>query len=282
VYEYSFSVDGLTMIDPGNPMIKPMRQPRTSILHLPGDPPLIHDFQEVAHGVVHLHTYDSKSVGRLRQMAVYTPPEYERRSTMRFPTLYLQHGSGDNEATWTVHGKAHWIVDNLIAGGRARAMIVVMLDGHAAVGNRSEAVNNSSLFEQDLLEDAVPYVEANYRVLPDREHRAIAGLSMGGEQALRIGLTRLDRFAWVVGFSAAPPRPEALEEVLGKPDDANGKLKLLWIACGKDDFLLQRNEDFIALLKEKDIRHEWHLTEGDHSWPVWRGYLADVVPHLFK
>lgn len=281
VYEYSFAVDGLNMIDPGNTAIKPMRQPRSSILHVVGDPPLIHDFRDVPHGVVRLHAYLSKSLGRQRDFVVYTPPGYDDQTSVRYPVLYLQHGSGDNHLTWTAHGKAHWILDNLIAEKKAAPMIVVMMDGHAAPRS-ADRQGNTTAFETDLLETVLPWVERNYRVRADSANRAIAGLSMGGEQALRIGLNHLDQFAWVAGFSAAAPSEEALAKVLNAPEAANAKLKLLWIACGKDDFLLQRNEDLVALLKGKDIRHEWRLTEGDHSWPVWRIYLADLAPQLFR
>lgn len=282
VYEYSLQVDGVSMIDPGNPAIKPMRQPRTSILHLPGDPPLLHDFKDVPHGAVHLHTYRSKSLGRLRELAVYTPPGYGLAPDTRFPTLYLQHGAGDNHATWTAHGKAHWILDNLVAEGKARPMVMVMMDGHAAVNTGAGGFQGStSAFERDLIEDVMPFVEANYRVKPEAAARAIVGLSMGGGQSLTIGLNHPDKFAWVGGFSAAVPSREAIAGALDHPTGMNEKLKLLWIACGKDDFLLQRNQEFIALLKEKNLRHEWLLTEGDHSWPVWRIYLADIAPRLF-
>ena len=281
VWEYSFQVDGVGMIDPGNPAIKPMRQPRTSILHLPADPPALVDFQPVPHGAVHLHTYASKALGRPREMAVYTPPDYAQRPEARYPVLYLQHGSGDNQATWTVHGKAHWLLDNLIAQGKAKPMVVVMLDGHAVVSGGGPGGNTQG-FERDLLEDAMPFAEANYRVSPEPAGRALVGLSMGGEQALRIGLNHLDRFAWIGGFSAAAPAREAVASVLDNAAAANDRLKLLWIGCGREDFLLKRNEEFVALLKEKNLRHEWHLTDGNHSWPVWRGYLSDLAPRLFQ
>jgi enterochelin esterase-like enzyme len=283
VWEYSFQVDGLTMVDPGNPAIKPMRQPRTSILHLPGQPPLVHDFQDVPHGAVHSHTYPSKSLGRPREMAVYTPPAYDREPAARFPALYLQHGSGDNQDTWTVHGKAHWILDNLIARGLAVPMVVVMLDGHAAApgGAGAGGQDNTALFEHDLLEDAMPFVEARYRLRVEAGSRAIVGLSMGGGQALRIGLNHLDRFAWVGGFSSSAPSRDSLAGPLADPAATSGKLRLLWIGCGKDDFLLRRNEEFVGLLREKGIRHDWHLTAGNHSWPVWRTYLAELAPRLF-
>jgi len=282
VWEYSFRVDGMQMIDPGNPAIKPMREPRTSILHIPGRPPLLHDFQDVPHGVVRNHSYFSKSLNRLRELAVYTPPGYDRQPDTRFPTLYLQHGSGDNQATWVVHGKAHWILDNLIAQGKARPMVVVMMDGHAADRSATGPQGNTGAFERDLLQDVMPFVEANYRVQTDATGRAIAGLSMGGGQSLTIGLNHLDQFAWVAGFSSSAPSEEAIADLLADPAAANKRLKLLWIACGKDDFLLKRNETLVSLLKEKGIQHEWHLTEGNHSWPVWRIYLADLTPKLFQ
>lgn len=282
VWEYSFDVDGLTMIDPGNSAIKPMREPRTSILHLPGEPPLVHDFQGVPHGVVRFHNYQSKPLGRLRQLAVYTPPGYDK-NRKKYPTFYLQHGSGDNQATWTVHGKAHWILDNLIAQRRARPMVVVMMDGHAALPGATTGITNNTLaFERDLLGEVMPFVEANYRVKTDAASRAIVGLSMGGGQSLTIGLKHADCFAWVGGFSSATPTNDAVAGALVNAQATNKKLKLLWIACGKDDFLVKRNEDFIALLKEKGIRHEWHLTDGAHTWPVWRTYLADLAPRLFQ
>ncbi len=283
VWEYSFQVDGLQMIDPGNPAIKPMREPRTSIVCIPGQPPLLSEFQDVPHGTVRQHTYFSKSLGRVRELMVYTPPGYDKQADARFPTLYLQHGSGDNQATWVAHGKAHWILDNLMAQGKARPMVVVMMDGHAAIGGGSGGPqNNTTAFERDLLEDVMPFVEANYRVKTDAANRAIAGLSMGGGQSLTIGLNHLDKFAWVAGFSSSAPSREAVAGFLNDPAGANAKLKLLWIGIGKDDFLRQRNEQFIAMLKDKDIHYEWHLTEGTHAWPVWRGYLADLTPKLFQ
>jgi enterochelin esterase-like enzyme len=283
VWEYSLQIDGVGMIDPGNPAIKPMREPRTSILHLPGQPPLLHDFRDVPHGVVRQHTYRSQALGRLRNLAVYTPPGYDQSPDASYPLLVLQHGSGDNQDTWVAHGKAHWILDNLIAEKRARPMVVVMLDGHAAVATGAGGPqNNTVLFERDLLEDVLPLVEKAYRLKSGAEHRGIVGLSMGGGQSLTIGLNHSDRFAWVGGFSASVPSRESVATAIDHADTTNGRLKLLWIACGKDDFLLRRNEDFIGLLKERNIRHAWRLTDGNHSWPVWRTYLGEFAPLVFQ
>jgi enterochelin esterase family protein len=284
VWEYSFSVDGLNVIDPANPAIKPQREPQKSILHVPSNPPALWDFQDVPHGTVHQHAYLSKALGKPRECWVYTPPGYER-ATEKLPLLVLQHGSGDNNRAWVEHGKAHWILDNLIAQKKAQPMIVLMIDGHPlgawAGGDAGRRAEMMTAFQRELFEDAIPLVEALYRVEPDRTKRAIAGLSMGGMQALTVGLGNLDRFAWVGSFSGVPPEPEAREKFLADPQTANAKLRLLWIKVGKDDFLRARNEEFVAQLDEKGIHREWALSEGAHAWPVWRGYLAEFAPLLF-
>lgn len=284
VWEYSFKVDDVVMIDPANPAIKPMREPRTSILHLPSTPAALYDYQNVPHGTIHTHDYWSKPLGRLRHLVVYTPPGYEHSGRKKYPVLFLQHGSGDNQDTWIAHGKANWILDNLIAQKRAQPMLIVLLDGHAAIsGPAGPGPNdNTALFERDLLEEAVPLVDATYRTKSGSQNRAIAGLSMGGGQSLTIGLNHAADFAWVGGFSSAPPSPEAVALPLRESAKTNRQLKLLWIAVGQDDFLRQRNEEFIQTLKSKGVNHSWKLTPGNHSWPVWRGYLGEFLPQLFN
>jgi enterochelin esterase family protein len=285
VWEYNFVVDGLTMVDPANPAIKPMRAPHTSILHISGTPPNPWDFQDVPHGVVHQHSYFSRVFRHARELWVYTPPGYETNTDAKYQLLVLQHGSGDNQQTWVVHGKAHWILDNLIAAGKARTMIVLMLDGHPPV--RESAQNGGSreaamgAFRHELFEDALPLVESDYRVERDAAHTAIAGLSMGGWQSLSVGLNNLDRFAWVGAFSALPPSDENVKPALDDATVTNRKLRLLWIAVGQDDFLRKHNEQFIATLDARGIHHEWRLTPGDHAWPVWRNYLVEFLPKLF-
>jgi len=282
LYGYSFSIDGVKQLDPGNRHLKPGRSPRTSILYLPGDHSF--DFRKgIPHGTVHYHGYHSKPIDRFREMKVYTPPGYET-SEASYPLLVLQHGHSDSYATWTDYGKAHWILDNLIADGKAVPMIVVMLDGHPipeSYGN-GRSPENAEELRRDLVEAALPMVENRYRVKPGREHRAIAGLSMGGLHALTIGLNELDTFAWIGGFSSAVPATEEVEAALADGEKTSEQLELLWIACGKDDFLLGENQTFIAALEEAKVEHEWLLTEGAHSWPIWRGYLADFVPLLFR
>lgn len=281
LYGYSFSVDGMTVTDPANSVLKPMRSPRTSVVDVPGDPPRLHEWQAVPHGTVRLHEYESKALGRRRPLRVYTPPGYDRDPAAKFPVLYLFHGSGDNEATWTSFGHAHLIADNLLAQGKAKAMVIVMTDGHAVVGPEARG-KNVEMFGKDLLEDVIPFVEANYRVKADRESRAIVGLSMGGGQSLTVGLNHLELFAWVGGFSSAINNPEVtVASALADPAATNAKLKLLWIACGKDDGLVKNAQGLSEVLAKKEIKHELKITEGNHSWPVWRKYLGEFLPLLF-
>lgn len=285
IYEYRFVVDGLNVIDSQNSAVKPQRWPGSSILHIPANPPAPWDLQDVPHGVVHEHTYQSKALGKWRRIFVYTPPG-AAKSSRALPVLYLAHGFSDNEGTWTVHGKAHWILDSLIAGKKAAPMLIVMPDAHALPpggGFREDyGSTNTGAFCRELIEDVVPLVEANYRVAAKPQSRAFAGLSMGGHHALTVALRHHDTFGWVGAFSAAPPPEKDVASGLNASEAVNRHLKLLWIACGKKDFLIQRNDSFAALLKQKGVRHEYLVTEGDHSWPVWRKYLAEFAPKLFR
>jgi enterochelin esterase family protein len=322
LYGYNFSVDGFQTIDPGNSVVKPSRSMRTSIVEVPGDPARLHEFQDVPHGTVRLHQYRSHSLDRLRGLCVYTPPGYDRDPEARYPVLYLLHGAGENQATWTVLGRAHLILDNLLAQQKVKPMVVVMPDGHAApfgpprgagparapgttepgqpptgpgqapaaglarpagaAGPADGMSRNVLAFERDLLEDIIPFVEANYRVRNDSAWRAIAGLSMGGGQSLVIGLNHPERFAWVGGFSSAVFNPQAaLAAALRDPKATDAALRTVWIACGKAAQLIASNRALSALLKEKAIRHAFQTTEGSHAWPVWRGYLAEFAPLLF-
>lgn len=282
LYGYSLIIDGVRQLDPGNPNLKPMRSPKTSILHIPGGH--LYDFRkEIPHGTVHQHSYYSEPINRLREMRIYTPPGYET-SYAKYPLLVLQHGHSDSFATWTTYGKAHWILDNLIADGNAKPMIVVMLDGHpipSSYGN-GRSIDNTEELRQDLMDVVLPMLEKKYRVKPGRENRAITGLSMGGLHSLSIGLTEMESFGSVGAFSAAVPKLDQCASVLKQAAKPENQFDLLWIACGKEDFLLNENLLFVESLKENNVPHTWLLTEGNHSWPIWRGYLADFVPLLFQ
>lgn len=284
LYGYSFVVDDFRSLDPGNAWVKPSRSPTTSVVEVPGSPPRLSEWQDVPHGTVRSHQYLSRSLGRRRGLIVYTPPGYDAKPDDRYPVLYLLHGSGDNEATWTALGRAHLILDNLIAQRKSQPMVVVMPDGHAVAPGSAEARGrNTEAFARDLLEDVIPFVEANYRTRPGPENRAVVGLSMGGGQSLTIGLNHPDLFAWVGGFSAAIGNPEStVATALADPSATNSRLRLLWIACGKDDRLVENARQLSEVLKAKGIRHQFQATEGNHSWPVWRRYLPEFAGLLFR
>ena len=282
VHEYHFQVDGLSVIDPQNPMVKPQRWPNVSILHVPSNPPSPWDLQDIPHGVLHEHTYHSKALDKWRHLIVYTPPG----ARGRLPVLYLSHGYSDNEASWSVHGKAHWILDSLIARKQAVPMVVVMMDAHPIpprAGTFEEyGTNNSAALCQELTQDIMPLVESQYKVSRKPQARAFAGLSMGGHHALTVALNHHDQFRWVGAFSSAPPPTPSVSAGLDNPTAVNRDLRLFWIACGTKDFLYKNNQEFDALLNSKGIRHEYVQTEGDHSWPVWRRYLTEFAPRLFR
>ena len=282
IYDYHFVVDGLSIPDPLNPDVKVWRRQSRSMVLVPGAEPRCFEEQDVPHGTVHVHRYASKSLGVTRGLYVYTPPGYETRPETRYPVLYLLHGSGDTELTWTVVGRANVILDNTIAQKQARPMIVVMPYGHTpnAPRDRSDPRRHEA-FEKDLLGDVMPLVQQAYRVRTGPEHTAIAGLSMGGGQSLRVGLGHPARFAWVAAFSASVPSEEELDRLPAGSQGSDVTRKLLWVGCGKQDFLFERNQRFLARLKHDEIKHVARITEGAHEWRVWRRYLNELLPLLF-
>jgi len=216
-------------------------------------------------------------------MVVYTPPGYSEAT--EYPVLYLLHGIGDTETGWTELGAANVILDNLLADGRIEPMIVVMPNGRADKNKTpetpwAEQFAAFAAFEQDLLESVIPHIEAHYSVKADREHPALAGLSMGGGQSLNFGLGNLDTFGWVGGFSSAPNTIPATDRVT---DPAKARdLKLLWISCGDADGLQQITTDFHRALKTMDVPHVWHIDSGGHTWPVWKTDLCLFAQRLFR
>jgi enterochelin esterase family protein len=248
----------------------------------------------VPHGTVQSYPYKSKALGTDRRMVVYTPPDYEK-STGRYPVLYLLHGANNDENSWTASGKANIILDNLLADGKIKPMVVVMPFGYAfarvAGAGRGDAAENKQQregFTRDFLEDVMPMVDAKFRVYPDREHRAIAGLSLGGAQALAIGLAHTELFSRVAGFSpalGAANNPETggvnFDSVLADPTRINGKVKLLWVSSGTEDSLFQSILDFSAMLSKHKIEHFFRVTGGAHTYAVWQQNFNDVAPMLF-
>ncbi|OHB78363.1 MAG: hypothetical protein A2Z25_11230 [Planctomycetes bacterium RBG_16_55_9] len=283
IYEYDLVVDGLHIVDPANSWLKVWLARSRNLVQVPGEKPMCYEEQPVPHGTVHFHMYPSKSLGVTRNLYVYTPPGYETNREAKYPVLYLFHGFGDSADAWTVIGRANLIADNLLAANKARPLIIVMPYGHTpSAPPVMRSIGNYSSFERDLTEDVIPYVQTNYRASTDQKDRAIAGLSMGGGQSLTIGLGHLELFGWVGAFSSAVPEGENLDKLLAKPELINDKLKLLWIGCGKSDFLFERNQQFLDRLKSDKINHVAHITEGAHEWRLWRLYLNEIVPLLFR
>jgi enterochelin esterase-like enzyme len=285
VYGYGFIADGFQMVDPLNSQLKLARQPRTSVVEVPGATPLIDAFRDVPHGVVHQHTYVSKSLGRPRGLVVYTPPGYEKDAAARFPVLYMLHGNGDNEQTWVSLGRAHWILDNVLAEKKALPFVLALVDSHPIYPTPSTVeghMANALALERDLLEDVVPYVEAHYRVKAEPRGRALAGVSMGGAQTLLIGLRHTDVFAWVLGLSGDVRDAQVLfDKIALDAKVANDRLAMLWMTIARSDSRLETNQKLADLLKAKGVTHTFDLHDGAHNWPQWRVYLAQLAPRLF-
>ena len=291
-YGYSFEADGVRLIDPSNYLMKPNLLNTQSEVHVPGPASLPWEVNDVPHGTIHHHFYRSGIVGDDRDFYVYTPAGYNPKAKGSYPTLYLLHGFSDDASAWTAVGRAHVILDNLIASGKAKPMIVVMPLGYGApeiVSQGFTAFHDASLrqrnfekFRDALLNEVVRQVEGAYRIAKNRKSRAIAGLSMGGAESLLTGLNALDLFAWIGAFSSGG-LPEDFQADFPALDlQANAQLRLLWIACGTDDHLIDVNRKFRDWLKSKGIEHTDIETPGAHTWMVWRRNLASFAPLLFQ
>ena len=238
---------------------------------------------DIPHGRLEMIDYESKTVGSTRHMNVYTPPGYS--TVTKYPVLYLLHGIGGDETEWARYASPEVLLDNLIADGKAQPMIIVMPNGRAqkedrAQGNVFASAPAFAVFERDLLDDVIPAIEARYSVAKDREHRALAGLSMGGGQSLNFGLMHVDTFAWVGGFSSAPnTKPPA--ELIPSAESLKS-LKLMWLSCGKQDGLIYISQGMRARLKELAIPHVWHVTDHGHDPLEWKQDLYHFVQKLFR
>lgn len=294
-YRYRFDIDGVQTVDPRNTMTSESNTLVWSLVQVPGSE--LFDTRNVPHGAVAERVYWSTTLARFRRMHVYTPPGYDSGQD-RYPVLYLLHGAGDSDDSWSTVGRAGMIIDNLIADRKARPMIVVMPAGHTSrdVGNPLGAIDE---LVTDFVSDVMPQIERSYRVLTDRANTAIAGLSMGGLQTLRISLEHLDRFAYIGVFSSGifrppsgpasgPPRPvittdEWERRYAARLDDAQVKrgLNLLWFATGKEDFVLPTTQATVALFERHAFSPVYVESPGGHTWLSWRDYLARFAPQLF-
>jgi enterochelin esterase-like enzyme len=293
IWSYNFRVHGVDVVDPSNPAVKPTPPgaAMSSFVEVPGDAPAFYDARAVPHGDVRMVLYESKAMGVTRWLWIYTPPGYDQ-SRDSYPVLYLLHGNGEAQNGWVMNGRANIILDNGIADRRVAPMIVVMPQGHALqaanvgplVRIAGETEMFSPRFPRDLLDDVIPLVERSYRVRKGPEHRAIAGLSMGGGQALGIGLTNPKVFGYVLGYSAAVGgRFLDLTNMLPEAGDPSLRsFRLVWVSCGRQDFLFQAKKDFAAFLRSRGVELTYRETEGAHVWSVWRHNLRDTLPLLFK
>jgi enterochelin esterase family protein len=315
IYTYAFNVDGVVALDPRNTNTKYGYGGfgAVSVVEIPGDGPQFYDVKPVPHGEVRIRPYVSKTMGLSRTAWIYTPPDYDRGKD--YPVLYLLHGAGDIESGWTMIGRANNIIDNAIAEGKAKPMVVVMPLGHPiqswwagpakdapdqavakamATGNLETIIaammsgdgsGGLSAVTKDLVEDVMPMVERSFKVSKRPDDRAIAGLSMGGGQSINLAFSHPELFRYVVLMSPAAGGSvdKIYPKVFGNPAIANKQFKLFWVGVGKDDMLTGPGDKaFSETLTKAGITHTFKLTDGRHEWTVWRQYLNEVAPLLFR
>ena len=296
-YRYNFNVDGVSVMDPRNASVSESNENAWSMVYVPGADFM--DTKDVPHGAVASVTYFSKSLGKFRRMHVYTPPGYET-SSQKYPVFYLLHGAGDCDDSWTSVGRAGFIMDNLIAAKKAKPMIIVMPAGHTGpfVFGSARSLNFNDDFVKDFNSDIMPYAETHYRVIRDRQHRAIAGLSMGGDQTLEIAVPHPDEFAYVGVYSSgiigiiplqglasgAAPGSSWEEQHAADLDNPAAKKdwKLFWFSTGKDDPLLATTNATVAMFQKHGFKPQFHESAGAHTWTNWREYLNEFAPQLFQ
>ena len=290
IYQYNFIVDGVSIVDPRNPWVKRSSiWGNTSLVEVRGKRVMDYDQGNVPHGAVTQRYFFSHVLGEEQPIDIYTPPHYDPSGKTRYPVLYLFHGYGDLQTAWVNDGRANFIADNAIAQG-AKPMIIVMPLGQALPDPmRPFGVPPSSWFKKNLAResaemtgDIIPWVQAHYPVLTGVNDRAIAGLSMGGGQALHLGLTRRDLFGYVAGFSSYLPGSGATAAAR-EPEKTSRNLQLLWLSVGRQDGLARSNEKLAHSLVGYGVPNvHWELSWGHHQWAVWRMYLGQLLPRLFQ
>jgi len=294
MYHYNFFIDGVAAIDPTNSQALRDGTRYASLLMVPGEESEIFQLNDTPHGNISQVWYNSPSLKTDRRMYVYTPPGYDSGKDS-YPVLYLLHGAGGDEDAWTSLGRANLILDNLIASGKSKPMIVVMTNGNAwqtstlrntpglPVPTRETRAQYQGKFEQSLVEDVVPYIEKNYRVKADKDHRALAGLSMGGGHTITASISYPGTFGYIGVFSsgifdANADMAEMEKKFLALK--ASGVSKY-WVACGKEDFVMESNKRLLNMLEKTNFEHEYFENEGGHTWANWRTYLSMFAPMLF-
>jgi enterochelin esterase-like enzyme len=302
LYHYNLVIDGVSVIDPANPEAMRDGTRYASTLVIPGEGSQNLRVNEVPHGSLTKVWYDSPTLGLYRRMYVYTPPGYEDAGD-KYPVLYLLHGGGGDEDAWAALGRANYILDNLIATGKARPMIVVMTNGNpdqtASVTDREkdpeiksvkEMVAGIAMFPESLVKDVIPYIENHYRVIPNSANRAIAGLSMGCLQTQITALSNPELFQYIGCFSLGIHFNDDLRDVTNKYvipaydknlETLKRNYKLFYIACGTEDFVYEGVQTLRKKLDDNNFKYIYNETGGGHTWANWRDYLTDFAPRLF-
>lgn len=278
IYPYSFNVDNVELADPNNTYVFANERFKRSILDLPGKTPLVHALQNVPHGKISYRYYNSATLGTTRQLLVYIPPGFNPNSKTKYPVLYLIHGGSDTEETWTKVGNANFIADNLIAQGKAVPMIIVMPYGNV----RPKPMPD---FTKDVINDIIPFIEANYPVYNDSKNRAVAGFSVGGGQTLNIGLTNTDKFAYICSYAPFTATEEFQKNFTNYSPDANKinqQVKLFTISVGTEDFLYESVKNNIAMFEEKKIKVKSYIVPGGHTWMNCKLFLATTLQEIFR
>ena len=300
IYPYSFTVDGVTVMDPANEDFFPNERFKASLVDVPGFTPLIHSVRDVPHGSVNYEYYPSAQ-GTTGSLVIYTPPGYDKNAAKKYPVFYLISGTTDTEETFFKVGRTNFILDNLIAEGKAVPMIVVMPYGNIEAriaeqkggakpadptGRESaDAMARMKAFAEDMTKNIIPYVDKSYRTIPNRDARAIGGFSRGGGQTLRTAFWNMDKFAWICCYSAYLPPAEmesSYQSLVSNPDATNKQLKLLWVSVGTEDFLYNSTAEFLNYLTAKKVAYKSLITGGGHTWMNVKTYLAETAQLLFK
>jgi enterochelin esterase-like enzyme len=278
IYPYAFWVDSVQLADPNNTLIFANERFKRSIVDIPGATPLIHSMQNVPHGKISYRLYKSSTLGTTRPLIVYMPPGFDFNGKTKYPVLYLIHGGSDTEETWTKVGNANFIADNLIAQGKAVPMIIVMPYGNVRPSPMPS-------FTQDVINDIIPYIEANFPVVKDSRHRAVAGFSVGGGQTLNIGIPHADKFAYVSSYAPYTATEEFQKNFANYNPDVNKlnqQLKLFTISVGTEDFLYESVKKNIAMFEEKKVKVKSYIVPGGHTWMNCKLFLATTLQEIFK
>ena len=283
IYPYCFEVDGIGVMDPQCPDWFPNEGFKNSMIDIRGEEPMDHDLQSVPHGKVDYVNYHSETLGLFGNAIIYTPPTYDKQTDRRYPVFYLISGTTDTEEVYFKVGKMNLILDNLIAQGKAKEMIIVLPYGNPARYNPAETFDftKGDQFSKDLLNDLMPYVEANYRTLNDRDSRAIGGFSRGGNQGLSFGLNNLDKFSYLCSYSSFTSMN--IPSVYDKAKKTNKQINLFWLGCGTDDFLYGNAKEYMEFLDSKGIENIQYFTSDKmgHTWMNARHFLSQTFPLLF-